>query len=159
MNIKLVSSVVVCSLTAFYISQNRYFRLKTAKNGQKIRTIVEQVVKGNLNDRVIQTMLDVLSTEMIGVHDVNTDLVYKAGFELAKYGTPHSCLLAMHLSNYTGVKYSETIIEIIREASCFFIVGSDYSSVSRIVEIVRGKYLYEDYIHNDKTPETERTIS
>ena len=124
--------------TGFLISRNRYFILKTAKPGYKIQTIARQVCRGALSDRIVKVMLKVLSTETIGTYDVDCDLIYKAGEKLAKYGSPDACLLAIHLSNYSNVHYSRVTHETIREASCNFIGDS------RTIEIIRGKYLYQD---------------
>jgi hypothetical protein len=122
----------------FLISRNRYFILKTAKPGHKIKTIAQQVCRCRLNDHTIKVMLSVLSTETIGTYDIDCDLIHKAGEKLAIYGTPDSCLLAIHLSNYSNINYSEVIHETIREASC------NFTETSRTVEIIRGKYLYQD---------------
>jgi hypothetical protein len=122
----------------FLISRNRYFILKTAKPGHKIKTIAQQVCRGTLNDRTIKVMLDVVSTESIGTYNVDQGLINKAGEKLAKYGTPDSCLLAMHLSNYSNIDYSDVVHETIREASCHFV------ETSRTVDIIRGKYLFQD---------------
>jgi hypothetical protein len=122
----------------FLVSRSRYFILKTAKPGYKVQTIARQVCRGTLNDRILRVMLKVLNTETIGTYAVDCDLIHKAGEKLAKYGTPDACLLAIHLSNYSDVNYSEVIHETIREASC------NFTETSRTVEIIRGKYLYQD---------------
>jgi hypothetical protein len=109
-----------------------------AKPGYKIQTIAHQVCRGALNDRIVRVMLTVLSTETIGTYEVECGLIHKAGEKLAKYGTPDACLLAIHLSNYSNVNYSDVIHETIREASC------NFTDTSRTVEIIRGKYLYQD---------------
>jgi hypothetical protein len=145
------------ALLAVYIKSTRYFKLKTARTGQKIRTIVEQAAKGNLNDRIVHVMLGVLSSEDIGLYKVDKDLVEQAGHELANYGTPHSCLLAIHISNYTGVGYSTKVTENIRDAACHFPWEPNYSEIARVIDIVRGKYLYEDSICQDSPRQTEIT--
>ncbi len=109
-----------------------------AKPGYKVQTIAKQVCRGTLNDRILKFMLQVLSTETIGIYEVDCDLIHKAGEKLATYGSPDACLLAIHLSNYSNVNYSEVIHETIREASC------NFTETSRTVEIIRGKYLYQD---------------
>ena len=130
--------ILIGVFAGFIISRNRYFILKTAKPGYKIQTIARQICRGSLNDRIIKVMMTVLGTETIGTYDVDCDLIYKAGEKLARYGTPDACLLAIHLSNYSNVNYSNVIHETIREASC------NFTDTSRTVEIIRGKYLYQD---------------
>jgi len=85
-------------------------------------------------------MLDVLNSESAEIYPIPEELVEKAGLELAKYGTPDSCLLAMHLSNFSGINYSEQVTEVMRNAACLFEAGS---SDSRTIDIVRGKYLFQ----------------
>ena len=124
----------------FVIQNNRYFKLKTARRGKKLLVVVQQTARGRLNDRIVQVMIDELTNEYIDTYSIKEDLVHSAGLELAKHGTPESCLLAMYVSNYSGVKYPESTNEIIREAACNFACTQD----SRTVDIVRGKYLFED---------------
>jgi hypothetical protein len=124
----------------FFVSRNRHLILKRARPGHKIHTIITQVVRGNLDDRIIKVMLDVLNSESAEIYPIPEELVEKAGLELAKYGTPDSCLLAMHLSNFSGINYSEQVTEVIRNAACLFEAGS---SDSRTIDIVRGKYLFQ----------------
>jgi hypothetical protein len=140
MNFRFISSVATGAIMALVFHKHAFIRLKLAQPGKKIQVIAERVVRGTLNDVVIACMLDVLNSETMGTYNVREELVYEAGFKLATYGSPESCLLAMHLSNYTGVKYSNEITEKIRDAACLFVPGHD----SRTVDIVRGKYLYED---------------
>lgn len=132
--------ILIGIISWFFVSRNRHVILKKAHPGHKIHTIATQVVRGNLNDRTIKLMLDVLSSETEALHPLTEELIEKAGLELAKYGTPESCLLAMHLSNFSGINYSDRVTEIIRNAACLFEAGS---SDSRTIEIVRGKYLFQ----------------
>lgn len=125
-------------VSVWLVTRNRYLILKMARPGCKIHTIARQVCRGNLNDHIIKVMLAVLSSETIGTYYINSELIHKAGLKLSKYGTPESCLLATHLSNYSNINYSEAIHETIREASC------NFTGNSRIIEIIRGKYLYQD---------------
>ena len=124
----------------FFISRNRHLILKRARPGHKIHTIAVQVTRGNLNDRILKVMLEVLNTEDMGTYRINEKLIEKAGSILAKHGTPDACLLAMHLSNFSGVNYSDEVTENIRNAACLFEVGS---SDSRTIDIVRCKYFYQ----------------
>jgi hypothetical protein len=118
-----------------------------------VAIVAHQASKGNLDDELVEAMLDVIATETIGSYRVNEDTILKAGRHLATYGTPESCLLAMHLSNYSGVRYPEEINEIIREAACLFVSCPDSSILARIIEIVRGKYLFEDPIRVEEPTE------
>jgi hypothetical protein len=129
--------------TVFFAFTNRSIRLDCARPGKKIRAIAKQSSKGKLNDTLVKKMLKVLSSETIGHYDVESEIIEKAGVELARYGTPDACLLAMHLSNYSDVQYSESTIELIRNSACVFTVnGGD----TRTVDIVRGKYLFDNLI-------------
>jgi len=152
----LVTVLATGIISGFFLSRNRYFIVKYAKPGKKVATIAHLASKGNLDDRFIEVMLTSMATETIGLYRVDEETILKAGIELAKYGSPESCLLAMHISNYSGIKYPESINEIIREASCLFISCPDSSIVSRIIEIVRGKYLFEDVICLPKPQEKEK---
>ena len=152
----LVTVLATGIISGFFLSRNRYFIVKYAKPGKKVATIAHLASKGNLDDRFIEVMLTSMATETIGLYRVDEETILKAGIELAKYGSPESCLLAMHISNYSGIKYPESINEIIREASCLFISCPDSSIVSRIIEIVRGKYLFEDVIGLLKPQEQEK---
>lgn len=149
----LVTILATGVITGFFLSQNKYFIVKYAKPGKKVATIAHLASKGNLDDAFIEAMLASMATETIGLYRVSEEIVLKAGLELAKYGSPESCLLAMHLSNYSGIKYPESINEIIREAACLFVSCPDSSVVSRIIDIVRGKYLFEDVISLTKPQE------
>jgi hypothetical protein len=135
MRIALLALVAV-----FVIQNNRYFKLRTARRGKKLLVVAEQAARGGLNDRIVQVMVDTITSEYMDTYSIQEDLVHRAGLELAKHGTPESCLLAMYVSNYSGVKYPESTNEIIREAACNFTGIQD----SRTVDIVRGKYLFED---------------
>jgi len=151
-----VTVIATGIITGFFLSRNRYFIVKYAKSGKKVATIAHVASKGNLNEKIIEAMLASMATEIIGLYRVNEETIQDAGLELAKYGSPESCLLAMHLSNYSGVKYPESTNEIIREASCMFLCCPDSSIVSRIIEIVRGKYLFEDVICLSKPREQQK---
>jgi hypothetical protein len=72
------------------------------------------------------------------------EVIYKAAIELAKHGTPQSCYLAIQLSNYSDIKYPEEIEELLRDAACKFAPSDGHKrfDISRIIDIVRGKYLY-----------------
>jgi len=138
-----VAAVVVIATSAFFVFKNRSIRLDFVRPGRKIRTIAIQVSRGNLTDKLVTKMLKVLSSETIGRHKVDAEIIEKAGIELARHGTPDACLLAMHLSNYSGVEYSESTIELIRHSACMF---SDDVWDTRTIDIVRGKYLYDNLI-------------
>jgi hypothetical protein len=134
---------VALAATAFFVFRNRSIRLDFVGPGKKIRAIAKQASRGKLNDALVTKMLKVLSSETIGHYDVDSKIIEKAGIELARYGTPDACLLAMHLSNYSDVKYSESTIELIRNSACMFSVnGGD----TRTIDIVRGKYLFDNLI-------------
>ena len=128
---------------AFLVFKNRFIRLDFAGPGKKIRAIANQSSKGRLNDKLVTKMLKVLSSETIGHYDVDAEIIEKAGMELARYGTPDACLLAMHLSNYSNVDYSESTIELIRNSACLF---PENVFDTRTIDIVRGKYLFENLI-------------
>ncbi len=128
---------------AFFAFKNRSLRLDIARPGKKLREIAKQASRGKLNDKLITKMLKVLSSETIGRYDVDSEIIEKAGIALATHGTPESCLLAMHLSNYSDVQYSESTTELMRNAACMF---SDTVSDTRTIDIVRGKYLFENLI-------------
>jgi hypothetical protein len=145
----LVTILATGIITGFFLSRNRYFIVKYAKPGKKVATIAHVASKGNLDEKIIEVMLTSMTTETVGLYRVDEETIQDAGFELAKYGSPESCFLAMHLSNYSGVKYPESTNEIIREAACMFLSYPDSSSVARIIEIVRGKYLFEDVISTE----------
>ena len=138
----MIRRVIFVTLAGFMLMRNRFVKLKTARSGQKVKVISEQVTRGKLNDGIINTMLEILGTE-VDTHAVSPDLIHKAGAKLAKYGTPESCLLSLHLSNYSGIAYPEETNELLREAVCKFEVTR---SNSRTVDILRGKYLFEDII-------------
>ena len=91
-----------------------------------------------LSDSIIDYML---AKTHNGIEDgeVPSELVEQVAVKLGTYGTPQACLLAIHLSNYTGVKYSEKTNEVLRHAACEFKCKPSFS-LDRTIEIVRGKY-------------------
>lgn len=126
---------------AFVLHRNRFIRIRTASRHRRLRVIVEQAARGRLNDGIVDVMVYNLTGRMpIDRYPVKEELVHKAGLELARHGTPDSCILAMYISNLTGVKYPDSTSEIIREAACHFKSTHD----ARTVSIVQGKYLFED---------------
>ena len=134
------------SLGGMLLLHNKYLIIRSAPPGKKIATVAHQAATRKLDDHFVSAMLDVVATETLGLYRVKEDTILTAGLKLARHGTPESCLLAMHLSNYSGIKYPEEINEVLREAACLFVMCPDSSILSRIIEIVRGKYLYEDLI-------------
>lgn len=133
--------LVALATAAFVIYKNRYIRIRTASRHKRLRVIVEQAARGCLNDDIVDVMVYNLTGRMpIDRYPVKEELVHKAGLELARHGTPDSCILAMYISNLTGVKYPDSTSEIIREAACHFKSTQD----PRTVSIVQGRYLFED---------------
>jgi len=139
--------------------RNKYLTIRCAPPGKKVATVARLAANTKLDDDFIAAMLDVVSKETIGLYCVNEDTILKAGLKLARHGTPESCLLAIHLSNYSGVKYPEETNEVLREAACLFVPVPDYSPMSRIIEIVRGKYLYAEIIRPDSPHQTDQVQS
>ena len=92
----------------------------------------------NLSDSIVDYMLSKIHN---GIEDgeVPSELVEQVAVKLGTYGTPQACLLAIHLSNYTGVKYSEKTNEVLRHAACEF-KCKPFLLLDRTIEIVRGKY-------------------
>ena len=140
------------ALSGVLFLRNKYVIIKLAPHGKKIATVAHQAATRKLDNTFVSAMLDVVATETLGLYRVKEDTILTAGLKLARHGTPESCLLAMHLSNYSGIKYPEEINEVLREAACLFVVCPDSSTLSRIIEIVRGKYLYEDLIRRHQDP-------
>jgi hypothetical protein len=135
--------VLVALAAACILYKNRFIRIKTSSRSRRLRVIIEQAARGHLNDGIVSVMIYNLTARApIDMYDVKEDLVHKAGLELARHGTPDACILAMYISNFTGVKYPESTSEIIREAACHFKSTDD----PRTVNIVQGKYLFEDSI-------------
>jgi len=136
---KLVLAALAAS--AFIIHNNRFIKIKTSSRSRRLRVIIEQCARGRLNDGIVEVMIYNLTGRMpIDRYAVKEDIVHKAGLELARHGTPDSCILSMYISNFTGVQYPESTSEIIREAACHFKSTDD----PRTVNIVQGKYLFED---------------
>jgi hypothetical protein len=137
---KLILTALAAS--AFIIHNNRYIRIRSASCHKRLRVIVEQAARGHLNDGIVSVMIYNLTGRLrcVKAYAVDEKLVHKAGLELARHGTPDSCILAMHISNYTGVEYPDSTSEIIREAACNFKSTDD----SRTVDIVQGRYLFGD---------------
>jgi hypothetical protein len=136
-----VAALAIAS--AFVVYNRRVLRLRTAARGRKLLAVSKEAARGKLNDRIVRLMLETLSSEYIDAYTVQEDIVHKAGLELGLHGTPDSCLLAMYISNYSGMSYPESTNEIIREAACHF---TSPHHDSRTVDIVQGKYLFEDSI-------------
>ena len=138
--------VLAALAVAFIFQQNRYIRIRSASCRKRLRVIAEQAARGQLNDGIVSVMIYNLTGRLrcVKAYAVDEKIVHKAGLELARHGTPDSCILAMHISNYTGVHYPESTNEVIREAACHFKSTDD----SRTVDIVQGKYLFEDSIQN-----------
>ena len=92
----------------------------------------------NLSDFIVDYMLAKIHN---GLEDgeAPVELVEEVAVKLGTYGTPQACLLAIHLSNYTGVKYSEKTNEVLRHAACEF-KCKPFLLLDRTIEIVRGKY-------------------
>jgi hypothetical protein len=133
---------VALASAALVLYKNRYIRIRSASCHKRLRVIVEQAARGHLNDGIVSVMIYNLTGRLrcVKAYAVEEKLVHKAGLELARHGTPDSCILAMHISNYTGVEYPVSTNEIIREAACNFKSTDD----SRTVDIVQGRYLFGD---------------
>jgi hypothetical protein len=136
--------LAIAAASAFVVYKNRTFRIKMARRSQRLRVVVEQAARGHINDRVVDMMTYAITAGYIEKYIVDADVVTRAGLELARHGTPESCLLAMYISNFTGVQYPDSTSEIIREAACHFKSTDD----PRTVNIVQGKYLFEDSTQN-----------
>jgi hypothetical protein len=105
-----------------------------------IQNVAWHASHGRLSDPLIDTMLET----KFKVGYCREEVIYKAAIELAKHGTPQSCYLAIQLSNYSDIKYPEEIEELLRDAACKFAPSDGHKrfDISRIIDIVRGKYLY-----------------
>ena len=102
--------------------------------------MVNRLSAVNLSDFIVDHMLNIISKTIIdGEDEVPIELVEQVAVQLGTYGTPQACLLAIHLSNYTGAKYSEKTNEVLRHAACEFKCKSSLA-LDRTIEIVRGKY-------------------
>ena len=78
---------------------------------------------------------------------------------LAYIGTPDACLLAIHLSNFSGAEWPVATRELFTNACCEFGDRSGSGSGDqRTIEIVRAKFLWPVTNNEPATPVAE-TVS
>ena len=71
---------------------------------------------------------------------------------LAYIGTPDACLLAIHLSNFSGAEWPVATRELFTNACCEF---GDRAGDQRTIEIVRAKFLWPVTNNEAATPVAE----